>query len=88
MTAQTARRILLANLVLSLVASLAIGASAETPAWSPVNWGIFFLAFTVVFGGAISLYLEWRATDGWRRPNPYAAQRDQVEEPVHTHVKA
>lgn len=82
MTPRTARRILLFNLVLSLVVSLAIGARADTPSWSPVNWGIFFLALTVFVGGPIALVLEWRVTRGWTRPNPYVERRLAIDEPV------
>ena len=87
MSRQAARRILLLNLVLALLLSLAIGIRADTPHWSPITWGIMFLALTVFAGGPIALFLEWRVTHGWKRPNPYAAERIQVEEPMGAHGK-
>ena len=81
----TARQILLLNMVLSLIVSFVIGIRSDTPDWSPVNWALFFLAFCVFVGGPIALYLEWRATAGWTRPNPYAEERLQVDEPLVRH---
>ncbi len=82
MSGRVARLILLAEFVASFVISVAIGVRADTPGWSPVTWGIFFLAFAVFVGGPIALFLEWRATHRWTRPNPYAAARDQILEPI------
>jgi hypothetical protein len=84
---RTARRILVLNLLLALLLSLGIGFRADTPAWSPITWGVLFLALTVFAGGPIALFLEWRVTDGWRRPNPYTAERMQVDEPLGAHRK-
>jgi hypothetical protein len=78
----TARRILLLNLAGSLVLSMAIGLRADTPAWSPITWGILFLALTVFAGGPIALILEWRATRGWTQPNPHRAERVGPDELV------
>ncbi len=82
MSGRVARLIVLVEIVASLVVSVAIGIRADTPAWSPVTWGIFFLAFAVFLGGPIALVLEWRATHRWTQPNPYAADRDQILEPI------
>lgn len=87
MSARTARTILLLTLALSLVASLAVNLRPDTPDWSPINWGIFFLALTVFVGGPIALYLEWRTTHGWTRPNPHAIERVQIGEPMNPHKK-
>ena len=80
MPPRTARFILLLNLALSFVASLLVGMRADTPDWSPVNWGVFFLALTVFLGGPIALVLEWRVTHGWTQPNPHAVKRVTIDE--------
>lgn len=85
MTPGTARTILLLNLALSLALSILVGLRADTPNWSPVNWGVFFLALTVFLGGPIALFLEWRVTRGWSQPNPYTVERMQIDEPVSPH---
>ncbi len=85
MTPRTATRIQAAGLLVSLLVSIAIGARADTPGWSPVSWGVFFLVFMVFVGGPIALWLEWRVTRGWTRPNPHVAPRLQIEERLAPH---
>lgn len=83
MTRETARRILLLSMAISFVLSLVIGLRADTPSWSPVTWGVLFLATAVFAGGPIALFLEWRLTAGWRQPNPHAPDREQIAEQIH-----
>lgn len=76
---------MVAALIGSLIASILVGLRADTPGWSPVTWGIFFLVAAVFAAGPIALFLEWRVTRGWTRPNPYAEERRQIEEPLAHH---